>query len=80
MGVQADKITLIPGSGVDTDRYQPAPEPDGPITFGFAGRLLTAPNRSRFNGVRRARDQQLVVPALLTQQAMCCDQGRMPLL
>ncbi len=41
MGVRGDKITLIPGSGVDTDRFQPLPEPDGPITFGFAGRLLT---------------------------------------
>ncbi|CAL78888.1 putative Glycosyl transferase, group 1 [Bradyrhizobium sp. ORS 278] len=41
MGVRADKITLIPGSGVDTDRFRPLPEPDGPITFGFAGRLLT---------------------------------------
>ncbi|MGJ5178184.1 glycosyltransferase family 4 protein [Bradyrhizobium oligotrophicum] len=41
MGVRADKITLIPGSGVDTDRFQPLPEPDGPLTFGFAGRLLS---------------------------------------
>jgi glycosyltransferase involved in cell wall biosynthesis len=41
LGVSADKIALIPGSGVDTDRFQPLPEPDGPITFGFAGRLLT---------------------------------------
>jgi len=41
LGVRADKIVLIPGSGVDTDRFQPLPEPDGPITFGFAGRLLT---------------------------------------
>jgi glycosyltransferase involved in cell wall biosynthesis len=41
LGVKTDKITLIPGSGVDTDRFQPLPEPDGPITFGFAGRLLT---------------------------------------
>ncbi|CCD93650.1 putative Glycosyl transferase, group 1 [Bradyrhizobium sp. ORS 375] len=41
MGVRPDKITLIPGSGVDTDRFQPLPEPEGPITFGFAGRLLT---------------------------------------
>jgi glycosyltransferase involved in cell wall biosynthesis len=36
----AKHITLIPGSGVDTDRLQPLPEPDGPITVGFAGRLL----------------------------------------
>ncbi len=41
MGVRPDKITLIPGSGVDTERFQPLPEPAGPITFGFAGRLLT---------------------------------------
>jgi len=33
-------MTLIPGSGVDTDALQPLAEPEGPITFGFAGRLL----------------------------------------
>ena len=31
---------LIPGSGVDTNRFTPIPEPDGPPTFGFVGRLL----------------------------------------
>jgi len=41
LGVAPDRITLIPGSGVDTERFQPLPEPDGTITFGFAGRLLT---------------------------------------
>jgi glycosyltransferase involved in cell wall biosynthesis len=41
LGVKDDRIALIPGSGVDTDRFQPLPEPDGPITYGFAGRLLT---------------------------------------
>jgi glycosyltransferase involved in cell wall biosynthesis len=34
-------MVLIPGSGVDTDALQPLPEPEGPITYGFAGRLLT---------------------------------------
>jgi glycosyltransferase involved in cell wall biosynthesis len=34
-------VVLIPGSGVDTDTLLPSPEPDGPITYGFAGRLLT---------------------------------------
>src|SRR6185312_15480231 len=29
LGVSGDKIALIPGSGVDTDRFQPLPEPDG---------------------------------------------------
>jgi glycosyltransferase involved in cell wall biosynthesis len=41
LGVGHDRTFLIPGSGVDTDALQPLPEPDGPITFGFAGRLLT---------------------------------------
>jgi len=39
-GIDARRIALIPGSGVDTDRLQPMKEPDGPVTVGFAGRLL----------------------------------------
>jgi glycosyltransferase involved in cell wall biosynthesis len=41
LGIEPKRIVLIPGSGVDTDRLQPLPEPEGPITIGFAGRLLT---------------------------------------
>jgi glycosyltransferase involved in cell wall biosynthesis len=41
LGIEQKRIVLIPGSGVDTDFLQPLPEPDGPITMGFAGRLLT---------------------------------------
>ena len=41
LGICEKKIVLIPGSGVDTDALQPMPEPGGPITYGFAGRLLT---------------------------------------
>jgi len=41
LGIEFKRMALIPGSGVDTDTLQPLPEPDGPITFGFAGRLLT---------------------------------------
>jgi glycosyltransferase involved in cell wall biosynthesis len=41
LGIKQERMVLIPGSGVDTDALQPLPEPDGPITFGFAGRLLT---------------------------------------
>jgi glycosyltransferase involved in cell wall biosynthesis len=41
LGIAKKQIVLIPGSGVDTDTLQPLPEPKGPITFGFAGRLLT---------------------------------------
>jgi glycosyltransferase involved in cell wall biosynthesis len=41
LGINQEPMVLIPGSGVDTDALQPLPEPEGPITFGFAGRLLT---------------------------------------
>jgi glycosyltransferase involved in cell wall biosynthesis len=41
LGIQRDRIVLISGSGVDTDILEPLPEPDGPVTAGFAGRLLT---------------------------------------
>ncbi|MDB5875976.1 MAG: group 1 glycosyl transferase [Ramlibacter sp.] len=41
LGIKQERMVLIPGSGVDTDALQPLPEPAGPITFGFAGRLLT---------------------------------------
>jgi glycosyltransferase involved in cell wall biosynthesis len=39
-GVPRDHIVIIPGSGVDVDALLPLPEPDGPGTVGFAGRLL----------------------------------------
>jgi glycosyltransferase involved in cell wall biosynthesis len=41
IGISDDRFALIPGSGVDTERLRPLPEPDGPITIGFVGRLLT---------------------------------------
>jgi glycosyltransferase involved in cell wall biosynthesis len=41
VGIDPARIALIPGSGVDTDVLKPLPEPDGPVTVGFAGRLLT---------------------------------------
>jgi glycosyltransferase involved in cell wall biosynthesis len=41
LGISESRIVLIPGSGVDTETLQPLPEPEGPITYGFAGRLLT---------------------------------------
>jgi len=41
LGIGVARIVLIPGSGVDTDALLPLAEPEGPITYGFAGRLLT---------------------------------------
>lgn len=40
LGISPDQITLIPGSGVDTELLIPLPEPAGPVVVGFAGRLL----------------------------------------
>jgi glycosyltransferase involved in cell wall biosynthesis len=40
LGVAKTQIALIPGSGVDINRFTPIAEPDGAPTFGFVGRLL----------------------------------------
>lgn len=40
IGVAHDKIRLVAGSGVDTDKLKPLPEPEGPITVGVAARML----------------------------------------
>jgi glycosyltransferase involved in cell wall biosynthesis len=36
----ADRIAVIRGSGIDTEHFQPVPEPPPPVVVGFAGRLL----------------------------------------
>jgi glycosyltransferase involved in cell wall biosynthesis len=40
LGAKDDHVVLIPGSGVDADRFRPMPEPDGPVTVAFVGRML----------------------------------------
>src|SRR4051794_19468260 len=40
LGIPAERIALIPGSGVDVESLQPMPEPPGPVTVAFVGRLL----------------------------------------
>lgn len=40
LGISAEHIALIPGSGVDVERLQPLPEPAGTPTVAFVGRLL----------------------------------------
>jgi glycosyltransferase involved in cell wall biosynthesis len=40
LGIAEQHIALIAGSGVDVKRFTPLPEPPGPVTFGFVGRLL----------------------------------------
>lgn len=60
LGVRADRIFLIPGSGVNTERMKPLPEPDGPITAAFIGRLLDD------KGVR----------SLITAHGLLCARGK----
>jgi glycosyltransferase involved in cell wall biosynthesis len=40
LGIAKSRIALIPGSGVDVERFTPVAEPGGAPTFGFVGRLL----------------------------------------
>jgi len=40
LGIAADRIALIPGSGVDIEAMTPLPEPGGAITVAFAARLI----------------------------------------
>jgi glycosyltransferase involved in cell wall biosynthesis len=40
IGIPGDKIALIAGSGVETDKLQPLPEAPPPLVIGFVGRLL----------------------------------------
>ncbi|HEY0300429.1 MAG TPA: glycosyltransferase family 4 protein [Rhizomicrobium sp.] len=40
IGVDAGRVFLIPGSGVDVDVLTPLPEPDGDVTMAYVGRLL----------------------------------------
>ncbi len=56
-GIDGSRLFLIPGSGVDTDRFHPLSEPEGPITVGFAGRLLDD------KGIRTLVKAQSLLPA-----------------
>ncbi len=40
LGVGEARLRLAPGSGVDTDRLTPLPEPTGPATIAYVGRML----------------------------------------
>jgi glycosyltransferase involved in cell wall biosynthesis len=40
LGVAAEKIFMIGGSGVETNQLTPLPEPAGPLVAAFVGRLL----------------------------------------
>jgi glycosyltransferase involved in cell wall biosynthesis len=66
MGIRDAHIVLIPGSGIDTTHFQPLPEPDGPITLGFVGRLLEDKGiRTLLAAHRMLRDKGLDIRLLI---------------
>ncbi len=40
LGVPDHALAVIAGSGIDTEKYQPLPQPDAPVTAAFVGRML----------------------------------------
>jgi mannose/cellobiose epimerase-like protein (N-acyl-D-glucosamine 2-epimerase family)/glycosyltransferase involved in cell wall biosynthesis len=69
LGIAPDRIALIPGSGVDTAALRPAPEPMGPVTIAFVGRLVASKGirtllAAHATLARRGRDIRLVVAGL----------------
>jgi glycosyltransferase involved in cell wall biosynthesis len=56
--VTRERTALLPGSGVDTERFAPRPRGDGPFTFLLAARLLKAKGVEDFiTAARRVKDR-----------------------
>ena len=69
LGIEGERIALIPGSGVDIDALAPQPEPAGPITVAFAGRLVESKGIRTLVAAherlgRRGRDIRLLIAGL----------------
>jgi glycosyltransferase involved in cell wall biosynthesis len=65
-GVARERITLIPGSGVDVERFRPSPEPSGSPVVGFVGRLLDHKGvRTLIAAHRLLRDKGLAIELLI---------------
>ncbi len=65
-GVAQHRLRLIAGSGVDTDRLRPGPEPQGPVTVAYVGRLLADKGlRSLIAAHRLLRARGLAIELLL---------------
>jgi mannose/cellobiose epimerase-like protein (N-acyl-D-glucosamine 2-epimerase family)/glycosyltransferase involved in cell wall biosynthesis len=69
LGVNRDRIALIPGSGVDIAAMAASPEPAGPITIAFIGRLVGSKGirtllAAHERLIQRGRDIQLLIAGL----------------
>lgn len=40
LGAPPEAVAIVPGSGVDTEKLVPLPEPEPPVTAAYAGRML----------------------------------------
>ncbi len=66
LGIAADHIAVIPGSGVDVERLQPSPEPEGTPTVAFVGRLLEDKGiRSLVAAIRLLQERGTAVSLLI---------------
>jgi glycosyltransferase involved in cell wall biosynthesis len=71
--VSEDQARVIPGSGVDLERFAPAPQPDGPPTFLLIARLLRDKGVVEF--VEAARSLRSQFPAARFQLLGPIDEG-----
>jgi glycosyltransferase involved in cell wall biosynthesis len=71
--VTPDQARVLPGSGVDLDRFAPAPMPEGPPTFLFMGRLLRDKGVVEFAEAARSLRSQL--PGARFQLLGAVDEG-----
>ena len=60
LGVRPERISLVPGAGVDIRRFRPQPEPEGPVRVTMVSRLLRDKGVQEFVDaatlVRKTRD------------------------
>jgi glycosyltransferase involved in cell wall biosynthesis len=71
--VRADQARVLPGSGVDLDRFTPVPLQDGPPVFLFIGRLLRDKGVAEF--VQAARTLRSNYPDMRFQLLGGLDEG-----
>src|SRR5680860_574227 len=66
LGVPADMITIIPGSGVDIEKFQALPPPPPPVTAAFVGRMLHHKGvMTLIEAFRRVTDKGVTLPLVL---------------
>lgn len=66
IGVEADRLALIRGSGVDIEHFRSLPEAEGKVTFTLVGRMLRDKGIYEYvDAVRSLRSKKLSFRALL---------------